>query len=96
MSSGDPAMKCTVVAFEQDPNRLGPWSRFVAAIPCGADSSFHYSKLPEGQYLVFAMPSTNNAQTDDRAWLDAHRGNATKVSLSDGVKQDISLRMVMR
>jgi len=93
-SDGKPAQKCTVVAFETDPNRLGPWSRFVAAIPCEPDSSFHYSKLPSGQYFVFAVASMENGELDDREWLDAHRRQAKTVRLVDGAQEVVALKLV--
>jgi hypothetical protein len=86
--------RCTVVAFATDANKVGPLSRFVAAIPCESDSSFHYSKLPVGQYFVFATGSIDEGQVDDREWLDAHRNQAETVRLADGTKEAVSLKLV--
>jgi hypothetical protein len=90
---GDAISSCAVVAVAKDRTDLWPWSRFKAVIPCETNSPFRYNDLPEGQYLVFAVKSTDDAHLDDGDWLDQHSEGAKQVQLVEGATASVALRL---
>jgi hypothetical protein len=83
---------CLVIVFAQDPVHWTVQTRYLAVARPGADDLFHLRLLPGDYYAVAMSDVEPNAWTDPE-FLLAARDRATKLSIADGEKRTIDLRL---
>jgi len=88
-----------VMAFSTDRQRWYPASRFVRKAVANAEGAFTFSGMPFGTYYVAAvarLPYDDADGWQDPAFLDSLRGAASTLTLVEGEKQVLNLRLANR
>jgi hypothetical protein len=96
---GRAAPGAIVLAFSTDRERWYPVSRFMRKAVANADGTFRISGLSFGTYYVAAIARVPDDDTDgwqDPAFLDSLGGAASTVTLVEGEKQVLNLRLANR
>jgi hypothetical protein len=84
----------TVIVFAADSQKWQENSRFVRAARPDEQGTWQISGLPPGEYLATAIDYVPEGMWNDPEYLDALRGGAQKVALSEGGSQTVLLRLV--
>lgn len=84
----------TVIVFAETADRWGPGSRFVKMARPDANSQFAISGLPGGTYRIIASETIVDGQWEDVEFLSSVQDNATRIQLTEGAAQRITLRVV--
>ena len=86
-----------VIVFAADRNAWYPGSRFVTSVVTSADGTYSVPGLPAGSYLAAVGANTPGDDSwQDPALLDSMRLSAKLVSLGDGQRQIVNLRIPSR
>jgi protocatechuate 3,4-dioxygenase beta subunit len=101
VTDGDqrPIAGVPVLAFTIDRDRRYPWSRFVHHTMSAADGTFKFDAVPGGSYYlaaVGALPIDGDDAWQDAAFLDSLTPTASTVTVNDGEKRTIALRIKAR
>jgi protocatechuate 3,4-dioxygenase beta subunit len=90
--NGRPMPDVTVVVFAEDRDHWGPGSRFVKMARPGGDGRFTMTGLPAGGYRAAASATAVEGEWESVEFLDSVYDEATRVSLSEGSTQTVTLR----
>jgi protocatechuate 3,4-dioxygenase beta subunit len=90
---GDRVGDYSIVAFSSDRNKWGYLTRFVRSARPDQDGRFTIRALPPDDYLVIAVEYLESGQELDPDQLRAWEASATRVSLSEGGTQAVSLKL---
>jgi hypothetical protein len=97
---GHPSLDATVVAFVDDSASWYAHTRFVKIADPGTDGTFAVRGLPAGSYLVAAINGTDVAnigeELDNPGFLESLVAGATRVTLSEGQRVSLALRLLAR
>jgi len=96
---GRPAVGSRVIMFSTDRDRWYPASRFLRAAGAAADGAFTVIGLPFGSYYAAAvarLPAEGEDAWQDSEFLGALVSRASTVTLGDGQKTSVSLRLPAR
>jgi hypothetical protein len=94
---GKPVDGASVVAFAADRDRWYPASRFLSTALTGPDGAFAITGLPPSPYylaVLLRLPPDNAWQ--EPAFLDDLRRNATVITISEGQRPWVTLRLPAR
>jgi hypothetical protein len=91
---GDVAVDATVVVFADDPEKWGPRSRFVESARPDQKGRFTVRGLPPGHYLAVAVEYLQPGEERDPEVLETLRKDATRFTLSEGEKHELTVRLV--
>lgn len=90
---GKPVLEVTVVVFAEDRDRWGPGTRFVKMARPGGDGRFTIAGLPAGSYRAVASATAVEGEWESAEFLESVYDDATRVSLSEGSTQTVTLRV---
>jgi hypothetical protein len=96
---GRPADGANLIVFSTDRDRWYPASRFLRTAPVGPVGGFTVQGLPADSYYVAAiarLPRDGEDAWQDPAFLAALQLNASTVTISEGQKRSVSLRLLAR
>ena len=97
---GQPTADYTVIVFATDRGRWYSQSRFMAFASPGPDGAFAVRGLPPADYFVVAVDRMQGTEGfgewQDPMFLDAIAARATRVTLTEGQKLSVTLRLVVR
>jgi hypothetical protein len=85
-----------VIVFPVDPNLRGAHSRHMKLAPSSADGTFRVNGLPPGTYWAAALDPEariDNGAWQDPAFLDRLAAQASRVTLSEGERRTVTLRL---
>ena len=88
-----------LIVFPTDRDRWYPSSRFLRTAVAGVDGSFTLSGLPFGTYYTMAvsqLPAEGEDSWQDPQYLDSLVSRASTITLGDGQKQVLTLRLPAR
>jgi hypothetical protein len=85
-----------VVVFPEDPARWTPRSRFVRSIASSPDGAYHIVGLPAERYRVVAIDDLEEGEGEDPDLLARVRELATSVTVAEGGKHVIDLKVLAR
>ena len=95
-----PAPGASVIVFPMARDRWYPASRYMhVAASAGADATFTLTGLPYGSYYAAAVAQLPNEGADawqDPAYLESLIARSSTVTLSDGQKLRLNLRITAR
>jgi protocatechuate 3,4-dioxygenase beta subunit len=97
--TSQPAAGSHVIVFPTDRDRWYPASRFLRTALAGADGTFTIVGLPFGSYYVAAVPRLPDEGDDawqDASFLNAILLRASSLTVRDGTKQTVSIRVSTR
>jgi hypothetical protein len=94
--AGKPVAECVVLVFAEDATKWAFPSRFITAARPDAKGAFTASGLLPGDYLAIAVPSIQGQDWQNPATLEQYRGLATSVSVFEGGKTNVALRLIRR
>jgi hypothetical protein len=90
---GENASDFSVVAFSPDTGKWGYLSRWVKPARPDQSGRFTINGLPEGDYLVAAVDYMEPGEEQDPEFLERLRAVATSISLKDGEKKSVTLKL---
>jgi protocatechuate 3,4-dioxygenase beta subunit len=93
---GRPAVGAHVIAFSDDHGRWYPGSRFLRQVTTAQDGLYQLSGLPPGSYFAAAamrLPIEGEEAWQDPAFLEALASRATRITLGDGQRQVLNLKV---
>ena len=97
---GRPTADYTVMVFATDPRRWYAQSRFMAFARPGPDGTFVARGLPPAEYFVVAVDRMQGTEGfgewQDPMFLDAMAPRAARVTMTEGQKVSVTLRLVLR
>lgn len=91
---GKPATDCIVLLFAEDATKWAFPSRFMTAARLDAKGSFTASGLLAGSYLAIAVPPMQGQDWQNPVTLEQYRGLATAVTVPEGGKANVALRLI--
>jgi hypothetical protein len=93
-NGGNPMTEYTVLAFSTDSNVWRPQSRQIMTARPDQTGTFRIRGLPAGEYFVATVDPGEQGEWFEPAYLDSHRQDASRITLSEGdVKtQDFRIR----
>jgi hypothetical protein len=83
-AQGNAITEYTVLAFSTNSAVWRPQSRQIAIARPDQTGMFRIRSLPAGEYYVVTVDPSEQGEWFDPAYLDQHRGGASRVTLSDG------------
>jgi hypothetical protein len=83
-AQGGAVTEYTVLAFSTNSAVWRPQSRQIAIARPDQTGMFRIRNLPTGDYYVVTVDPSEQGEWFDPAYLDQHRGGATRVTLGDG------------
>jgi hypothetical protein len=92
-SSGAPASDVFVIAFAADRQFWGRSARRVRAMRPGVDGHYAMADLPPGDYLISAVMDIDQNDWEDPAFLEKLVPSATKISIGEGEKKTLNLKL---
>jgi hypothetical protein len=99
-SRGQPIADYTAIVFAADRRLWYDGSRFFAAARPARDGRFTVSGLPPGDYLVSAVDRipgrSADAEWQDPQFLDSIASRAVAVTLNEGQRTSLNLRLIAR
>jgi protocatechuate 3,4-dioxygenase beta subunit len=87
---------CPVVVFAPERERWTVGSRFVTMTRAGRDGKFSVQRLPPGDYLVAAVDRMIEGEWQDPALLESLFRSASPVTLSEGQKLTLPIKLMVR
>ncbi len=87
-AQGLPATEYTVLAFPTDSALWRPQARQIVTARPDQTGTFQLRGLPPGDYYVATIDPAEQGEWFEPAFLEQHRGGATRVRLGDGEVQD--------
>lgn len=94
--AGSPVAECVVLLFAEDATKWAFPSRFMTAARPDAKGAFTVSGLLPGDYLALAVPPMQGQDWQNPLMLESYRGLATSVSVVEGGKANVALRLIRR
>jgi hypothetical protein len=91
---GAPLADGTVLVFASESEKWSEDSRFVRAVRPNQQGAWQVKGLPGGEYLAVAVDYVEDGMWNDPEYLESVRRYAQKVTLTDGMSQTLSLRIV--
>jgi protocatechuate 3,4-dioxygenase beta subunit len=93
-----PVTDYTVVVFSTFRDRWFPLSRWVKTGGSWANGSFDVKGLPPGDYWIAALDPADTTfdLVIDSALLESLSSRATRISLSEGQRRELTLRLIRR
>lgn len=91
-----PATDCVVLLFSEDSAKWTFPSRYMFAARPDAKGVFTASGLLAGNYLAIAVPPGQGEEWQNPATLEGYRALATSVTLPEGGKASVALRVIRR
>jgi hypothetical protein len=91
-----PVSECVVLLFAEDATKWTFPSRHMTAARPDAKGAFTASGLPAGNYLAVAIPLVQGEEWQNPLTLEQYRGLATSVTLFEGGKASVALRLIRR
>lgn len=96
-ANGRPLKDYVVLVFAQDEARwTHPTQRYTMVSRPDQDGRFAARNLPPGDYLAVALDYLEEGTSSDRLLLESLRRRATPVTLADGERKGLTLRLVER
>lgn len=92
-ATGAPASDVFVIAFSEDQKFWRPSSRRVQAVRPDANGRYLFANLPAGTYLISAVGDVDPDEWQDPAFLAKLVGASAKVTMADGEKKTLNLRL---
>jgi hypothetical protein len=83
-AQGNAVTEYTVLAFSTNSAVWRPQSRQIATARPDQTGMFKIRSLPAGEYYVVTVDPSEQGEWFDPAYLDQHRGGASRVTLGDG------------
>jgi hypothetical protein len=83
-AQGNAITEYTVLAFSTNSAVWRPQSRQIATARPDQTGMFRIRSLPAGEYYVVTVDPSEQGEWFDPAYLDQHRGGASRVTLADG------------
>ena len=83
-TQGNPVTEYTVLAFSTNTATWRPQSRQIATARPDQTGMFKVRNLPAGDYYLVTVDPSEQGEWFEPAYLDQHRGGATRVTLGDG------------
>jgi protocatechuate 3,4-dioxygenase beta subunit len=83
-AQGSPVTEYTVLAFSTNNAVWRPQSRQIATTRPDQTGMFRIRNLPAGDYYVVTVDPSEQGEWFDPAYLDQHRGGASRVTLGEG------------
>jgi 5-hydroxyisourate hydrolase-like protein (transthyretin family) len=94
--AGQPAAECVVLLFAADATKWTFPSRFMTVARPNANGEFTTAALPAGDYLAIAVPPMQGQDWQDPMNLQQYRAQATSVTVLEGGKASVALRLTRR
>ncbi len=88
-----PAVEYYVLAFSADRRHWFEGSRRTKTVRPASDGRYAFADLPAGDYLVAALEDVDPKQLGDPAFLEAVVAAAVKVSVTEGAKVQLDLKV---
>jgi len=88
-----PARDYIVVAFAEDEAKWGPGTRFVRTARPDQEGLFKVRELPSGNYALAALEYLGEGEWQDPEVLARLRARATRVTLMEGEKKTVTLKL---
>lgn len=85
-----------VVVFDEDRERWGPGSRFVAAGRSDSKGQYRIAGLPPGRYLAVALDYLADGEEGDPDFLAALAPRAERITLDRASTKELTLKIVGR
>jgi hypothetical protein len=92
-ASGAPASDVLVIAYAADRKFWVPSARRVQAVRPDADGRYVIRDLPAGEYLVTAVTDVDQDEWQDPALLDKLVAASAKVTIAEGEKKVLDVRL---
>jgi hypothetical protein len=92
----DPAADYAAIVFAEDRERWTPGTRFVRAGRPDRDGGFAVRGLPPGRYLAAAVDYLESGEEGDPELLASLVSGATRLTIGEGERKDVSLTVVER
>ena len=93
-SSGNTVKDYTVVVFSDDPQKWAvPQGRYISGVRPDTEGRFQVKNLPAGGYYAIAVEYIAQGEWGDPELLDKLKARATRVSLDEGEKKTIELKI---
>jgi hypothetical protein len=92
-AAGKPTPQFYVLVYSTDKNYWTQGSRWVKPSRAGLDGKFKITGLPPGEYFVCALTELDNSQMTDPGYLEQFVSASTKITLADGEKRALDLRV---
>jgi hypothetical protein len=92
-AAGKPTSEYFIVAFSTDRRFWSPGSRRVTQARPGNTGAFSLTTLPPGEYYVCAVTDVDATQLAEPAFLESLIGVARKVTLAEGEKKTLDLKV---
>lgn len=87
------ALDATVIVFADDDGKWGPHSRFIASARPDQHGQFKIDGLPPATYVAVAVEYLEPGEERDPDLLAAWRRHGTTLTLSEGEKRTLDLRL---
>ncbi len=81
---GTPMSEYTVLAFPTDTSLWRPQARQIMTARPDQTGKYRIRGLPPGQYYLVTVDPAEQGEWFEPTYLDAHRGNAVRVTLAEG------------
>jgi len=91
---GETVTDATVIAFADDPEKWGQASRFIESVPLDQNGQFRLHSLPAGRYVVVAIDDLEPGEERDPEVLSQLRSKGSRVTLRDGEKRKVDVKVV--
>jgi hypothetical protein len=93
-SGGNTVKDYTVVVFSDDPQKWTvPQARYISGVRPDTEGRFQIKNLPAGGYYAIAVEYLAQGEWGDPDLLDRLKAKATRISLDEGEKKTIELRI---
>ena len=95
-AKGEATIDYAVILFAADPARRGPSSRFTRTARPDSNGRFTVTTLPAGDYLAAAVEDVEPGQETDPEFIERLAPTATSVTLTEGEKKTVTLKLPAR
>lgn len=86
----------TLLAFPVDADLWRPQSRHIQTTRPDQNGKYQLRGLPPGEYYLVAVDPTENGEWFEPAYLEAHRGSATRFALTEGDVKTQNFKVAVR
>lgn len=92
-ASGRPAPEYFLIAFPEDRSLWRAQSPRIQQTRPAADGTYAFRGIPSGAYLIAVVTDVDPADLADRAFLESLRSTASAVTVAEGEKNTLNLRV---